>query len=416
MNNMNINQGFQGFYKIGEVNPKTNEVKWYSDGWQKNLILNQGMDNLYNSSVVDQMLYGICGFGTRPNSFQSGLSQITQSGATIYLSNATGNITDFTSSAATYPSRAQVGDMLVYANNSQSQVTAVTNGFNLQVTPSYTFSTGQSFTVWKTSQTSLQTEVSRSIVNVVGAGNCGTTITANSASHLRSYDFPVQGADATFNELGIAWASSGIGTTFSRILLSSPITINAGFNLRLVYTLQVTYFPISSVSGPASIGGWPVGPSVNTNGSQSIQNLLISTVNVSDSTSNTTNAVLEPYFVTVGSGYFSMFASVNSSSLASFGSAIDRRTSYATGGYGQASKSSYTAGNYYCDRTSVLSVGTMGSNSIRSIGFGVGGIDGGNSADNSHQAYCFVFDQPQTLLNTQTLSLTFRTSWSRILG
>jgi hypothetical protein len=316
-----------------------------------------------------------------------------------------------------------VGDMIVYANNSQSQITTVTDGFHLQVVPSYTIASGQTFTLWKTSQTSLQTEVNRSNTYVGGASNCGTTVTGNNVTHLRTYDFPVQGSDASYNELGLGWAASGATTTFSRILLLSPVNVNTGFKLRLVYTLQASWFPTSSISSSASIGGWPVAPSVNTNGSQSLQVLLVSSVNTSDGNSSNASGVLEPYYISSGAGYYSMFASTKSSSLAAFGSAVDRRTSYAVAPAVGASKASYknpttdlTAnGVYYCDRTSVLAVGAMSSNSIRSVGFGVGGL-GGDAADTTHQAYCFVFDQPQTLYNTQVLSLTFRSSWTRILG
>lgn len=427
MNNctsINTNQTLQGFYKVGVVNPDTDEVKWQSAEWSKNLILNQGMDGLYDRSLADSILYGISGYGTRPNSFSSGTSKVTQAGATLTLSDTSGDITDFTSSAGTYSSLAQLGDIVVYANNSRSQVTTVTDGFHLQVVPSYTFGTGQTFTVWKTSQTSLQTEVYRSNAYVGGAGNCGTTISSNNVTHLRTYDFPVQVSDTSYNELGLAWASSGAGTTFSRILLLSPVNVNTGFKLRLIYTLQASWFPTSSISSSASIGGWPVAPSVNTNGSQSLQVLsgLVSTVDVSTGNSANTSAVLEPYYISVGSGWYSMFASNNSSSLAAFGSAVDRRTSYAVAPAVGASKASYknpvtdlTAnGVYYCDRTSVLAIGAMSSNSIRSVGFGVSGL-GGDSADSTHQAYCFLFNQPQTLYNTQVLSLTFRSSWSRIL-
>lgn len=411
---LNISQNLQGFYKVGAVNPSTNEIKWQSDDFRKNLILNQGMDHIYNASIVDQVLYGICGVGTRPNSLGSGTSKVSQGGTTVTLVDTSGNITDFTSSVSTYPSLVQSGDTITYANNSQSSVTSVTDGFHLQVSPAYTFS-NLTFTIWKTTQSGLQSEVSRSINYVGGGGNCGTTITNNTAIHLRSYDFPVQNTQASYNELGLGWSTSGPATVFSRILLDSPITVDAGWRLRLVYTLSASYWPTSSIYGDASIGGWPVAPSTNTTGTQSIQQFLISVVNT-DGSSNNTNAILDPYYVVVGGGYFSLWASSNSSPLAPFDSAVNRTGgTFAAAGSGQASKASYVAGSYTCDRTSVITAGALSSNNLRSVGFGVGGT-GGNPGDSIYQAFCFVFNQPQTIYNTQALSVTFREQWARILS
>jgi len=411
----------QGFYKVGVVNPETDEVKWQTDEWQKNLILNIGMNSLYNRSLVDSIAYGVSGTGTRPNSYESGTSKITQSGAIVHLSDTSGDITNFTSSND-YSSIVQTGDMVVDSDGSRSLVTTVTNGFNLQVVPSYTYTVGRTFTLWKTSQTSLHIEVSRSATYIGGASNAGTTTVGNNVTHLRSYDFPIETSNTNYNELGLAWASSGASTTFSRILLPSVVTANTGYKLRLIYQLQSSWFPTSSINSVASIGGW----GGDTSGTQSLQKLLISSINVSDGTAYNTVAVTEPYFTSVGSGYFSMFASTNSASLASFGSAINRSVSpasYVVGLLAGASKAGFknpvtdltVSGAYYCDRTSV-SPGSVSVNAIRSIGFGVTGLGGTGAVNSTYQAHCFVFNQPQALLNTQTLSLTFRTSWTRILG
>ena len=410
-----INQNLQGFYKVGTVNPLTNEIKWQSEDFRKNLILNQGMDHIYNASIVDQMLYGICGVGTRPNNFGSGTSKISQGGTTVTLVDTSGDIIDFTSSVNAYPTLVQSGDMIIYANNSQSSVTSVTDGFHLQVSPSYTFS-NLTFTVWKTTQVGLQSEVSRSTSYLGGAGNCGTTIINNIATHLRSYEFPIQSSQTSYNELGIGWATLGPATVFSRILLDSPITVDAGWKLRLVYSLLTSYWPTSSIYGDASVGGWPVAPSTNTTGTQSIQKFLISTVNTSDGISNNTNAVLDPYYVVVGGRYFSLWASSNSSSLVSFDSAVNRTGgTFAAAESVQASKASYVAGSYTCDRISAITAGALSSNNLRSVGFGVGGT-GGSPGDSNYQAFCFLFNQPQTIYNTQTLSITFREQWDRVLS
>jgi len=403
-NTQGITQTLQGHYKVGVVNAATEEIHWTHEG--HNLVLNAGMDNLYNMSVADQLLYGICGTGTRPNNQFSGLSQISQSGNTVLLCNTSGNITNFSASFDVYPTLVQVGDMISCSLGQQLTVTSVnSNGVNLTVTPSYTFSS-QSFAVYKTTQTGLQLEISRSNTYQPGLGSCGTTFTGSTAVHRRSYNFPVLVTNQSYNEVGVGWESSGPGNTFSRILLNTPLIVNAGFYLRLIYDLSATYAS-ASTSGSISIGGWS-----NTNATQSVQTFLGSYVDV-DGDSQNALAVLDPYFLTAGDGlYAGIFVSSNSSSLAPFGSAVDRS---AVSGLGpQMSKATYTNGTYYCDRTGNTISGS--SLLVNSFGFGVSGNLGYSAANTLGQAYCVVLNNSQSLLNTQTITLTFRTSWNRILG
>lgn len=406
-----INQTLQGYYKVGVVSPD-GEVEWKQEG--KNLILNQGMDNLYNMSVVDQMVYGICGTGTRPNSKDGGTSQISQSGTLVGISNNSGNITDFTGSFDVYAHLAQVGDYITYADGTQAQIAVVhPNGTNLTVSQSY--NTGpQNFTVWKTTQVGLQTEISRSTSYLTGVGNCGTTavpFVSGSLIHLRTYDFPIVQSLVSYNEIGVGWAPAGATAVFSRILVN-PIVVFAGFHLRLIYQLQSNWSQTASLTSIASIGGWPVSPATTLNGTQSVQNFLCSTIATSGASQNST-AVLDPYFVS-GNPYAAIFASNNSASLVAFGSAVDRTTNGLYAVSGQMSKAAYAIGQYFVDKTGIITAGSLGSNSLRSIGFGLHN-NGYNAASNG-QAFCFRFDQGQTLTNLQSLSLTFRQVWSRTLA
>lgn len=407
-----INQSFCGFYKASIVESATKKIVWESD-WKKNLILNQGMDAIYSQNIADLTLYGICGVGTRPNSISGQTSEITQSGATVYLNVRTG-LADFTSSNGTYAASVQVGDVLKYANSSESMVTTVTNGFNLQVTPSYTFSTGQTFTVWKTSQVGMEVEAKRSANYVTGTGNCGTTSDVNQRTWRRSYDFTTETSSISYNELGVGWASSGATNVFSRILLGSPIAIDSGYNLRLVYDLVGTFTPTASIYTTASIGGWPVSPATNTIGSESLQNFLTTTVGTSGTTDASTG-VLDPAWLSGGSFILSVFVSPSSSSLAAFATGSDRSTNsgYTTSAM---SKASYVASSYYSDKTGVLPVGTGNRTDLRSLGLGRYFSAANNPSNTTNHACVFLFNQTQSKNSSQTLSITYRSSWSRTLA
>jgi hypothetical protein len=309
-----------------------------------------------------------------------------------------------------------VGDVLKYSNNSESKVTAVnSNGFNLTVDTSYTIASGnaQTFTVWKTSQSGLQSEISRSATYVAGAGNCETTTVANVVTHRRTYDFPTETSNTSYNELGVGWASSGAGTTFSRVLLGSPITINTGFKLRLIYDLQCTWNTASTIKS-VSIGGWPVSPATNTTGTESIQKFLVSTINTSTGASIKSTALLDPYFVNEGSVYLSLWASPDSTALASFDNAVDRSSnaSYTTA---VMTKTSQVLGTYQADKTGVLTTGMANRTDLRSIGLGRYQSATYDPSTAANQVHCYVFDQGQSKNSSQTLSMTYRWTWTRTL-
>ena len=425
-----IHDSMCGFYKAQVVNPRTNEI--VADyGWQKNLILNQGMDSVAIYLFAELTEVACAGTGSRPNSISGGTSEITQSGNTVYL-NVTTGLSDFTSSYSTYPAAVQVGDVLKYANNSESMVAAVNpDGLNLTVSQSYTFTDGQTFTIWKTSQTGMELEVKRAGTGVTntsyltGVGNCGQTDVGNARTFRRTYDFTTQSLSETFTELGVAWYRTGSASVFSRVVCPVPLTVPVDYKLRVIYDLQVTFTPASSRYLTASISGWPVAPSTNTYATESIQKFLTSTITVGTGGSSTSGtACLDPSSLTddvYGTLPFSVFASASSASLAAFGSAVDRGTSITSisrsylDSNADVARPAYVPGSYVRYKKGTFSLNDINIACIRSIGFGYDTVDT-QPYEAGSQVMCVVFDQNQTKLDTQTLSFTWKFSWSRVLG
>lgn len=408
-----MNQNFQGFYKVAAVDGVTNEVKWESD-WNKNLILNQGMDAINSQYIADLTKYAVAGNGNRVNNISSGTSRVSQAGSTITLLPVpiTG-LEDFTSSYLNYPlGSAQVGDMIVYSLT-ESRITAVNpNGINLTVTPSYTFSDSRSFIIWKTSQVGLNNEVKRAGSGITGTsyltgvGNCESTRVSNVYTHRRTYDFTTESIDTTYSEIGVSWDSSSPGptTVFSRIVLPAGVIISSSYKLRVIYDLQVAFTPTSSVYKTPAVTGW-----TSTSGTESIQNLLTSTVTTTGATQvigTNFGISLDPVAQSTNCTFF---GSSNSQSLAVFPSASSRAADVA---YVSSAKSVYTSLNFFTDKSATFTIGQLNINRIRTIGFG----HSTNAADTANQAFCFRFDTEQTKSNTQTLTLTYRTTWGRTLS
>ena len=116
-----INIFLQGKYRLQVIDSLTKTV--VSDyGWHKNLILNNGMDQVASFYIADLNAAGVCGTGSRPNSITSSTSEITQSGAQLYLVDNSGLIS-FTASVITngtssYTSSVSPGDLIIDSDNS----------------------------------------------------------------------------------------------------------------------------------------------------------------------------------------------------------------------------------------------------------------------------------------------------------
>lgn len=413
-----INANLQGFYKVAIVDPKTKEVVWEQPNWEKNLILNTGMNQIPLRSIADCMTYACAGTGVRSNAFAGGVSTITQSGNLIYMNTHLGTVSDFTASVETYSSYAEVGDVLVYGNGSHSMVSAIysEDGYKLQVTTSYEIpvTDAQTFTIYKTTQTDLVTEPDppgRTTTYYAGtAARCGTSTVSNVKTHRRTYDFDAEPAGGhTYYELGISWGATS--DLFSRIVPTSGIFVDEGYTLRLVYDLQITYTPLSAITKPMSISGW-----TSTTGSECIQNFFTSKITTADGSSDNSEAILDPYHVSVSSTYYSaLWCSSNSQSMAAFGSAVNRQLPASGRSTAVMTLGSYTDNVFRIDKTGVIPIGEGNMTNIKSIGFGryYSGI---HPADASNQVICMILENSEAKYSSETLTMVYRFLWSRTLS
>ena len=419
-----INGDLCGFYKVQCVNPRTGEV--VSDyGWNKNLILNTGMDLVATNIYPALTNYCIAGTGSRMNFITGGFSTITQSGNLITLWPSSSYLLDFSSSITSstnilyYTHSLEVGDVIVYANASQSNVTAIdtVGGLTASVDTSYTIESGsnQTFTIWKTSQTRLHSEKKRSNTYLIGVGNCGVTNSTGSngkpnvRTFRRTYDFTAETSNSLYTEIGTSPVVTANTSVFSRILLPVPIAISTSLQLRVIYDLQVTYTPELPRYFTASISGWP-----NTICTESLQ--LFSPSGM-DTSGNSSTAALDPAATSEfpGTSYISNFTSPSSASLAAFGSAVDRTTNYSFNS--TETVTSYVIGSYALYKVGSFGLNVSNRTDIRSIGMGLSTFSGQTPPARSDTTFiCVLFNETQSKVNTQTLSFTWKFSWSRTLS
>lgn len=402
-----VHQQLEGFYKVAVVDSKTNEIVYEQPDWKKNLILNNGMDQIYSSTIANCFSYGLCGTGTRVNSISSGGSSGSVAGTTLTLLGG-GSLTDFTAPLAGYSATVEVGDMVKFSNGTEVQVTNVGGPSTLTVTPSTTV-TALTFDIWKTSQTGLHIEKWRTNNYVSGSNYCSTSYSGSTVVSRRTYDFPTEtGSLVNFLEVGVGWSPAVSLTTFSRILLGSAVPVDVGQRLRLIYQLSTTYAPTTPVSLSAIVTGWPVGPSTNTSASQMIQQFTGGgtsfVTEISPLGASQGFAFLEPSSTNAG-----WFLSNVGTPLAPFGSNVARHSQSFSSTSG--TKAAYVTGSYTCDKSITYNTTEFGHDDIQSMGFG-----SGSAASASNQAFVLVFDQDQAKSTVQTLSLTYRWTWGRTLA
>lgn len=402
------NQSARGYLKWAVVDAKTKEViRDSGPDWIPNLILNIGMNSVYSRYWVQNMAYAIAGTGTTPTSVDSATTTASQSGTTV------------TSSAGFFGS-GDVGNVVKWDSGEEALITAFVSSTQVTVSTSATVASGE-FTMYNTNQTGLSVEQKRTNTYLTGSGNCGTTQVSNQYQHRLTYDFTAEVGTVNYTEIGFSWAASGSNTTFARILLPDPIPVLAGQQLRVVYELRVTVTPTTPQPKNAIINGWPISPATDTQGDECTQLYGMAGVSTTGGINNQDTATWcgEPSFTSDGLFFtgatLAFFLSTSATAITGAGTSPDRTgTSPATK---SATKAAYVTNSFYVDKSCTFLVGEANRADWRSMGYG---LAQGNISANPYQAnrtaFVLVFDQAQTKPNTHTLTLTFRTTWSRTLS
>jgi len=406
-----ISNSLSGKYKIYAIDKNNNIVKEYP--WQKNLILNQGMEAVPTHLYATLMDYAAAGNGTRNNSIISADSSGSVFATTFFLIPGilSGSIQGLTGSYGGYNNVAEIGDMIQFSDASEVRITAVSN-LSASITPSTIINT-QSFVIWKTSQQGLQSEVHRvgSANYFVGTGYCGTTIVSNVTQNRRTWDFNYETSSISFTEVGVGWAASGNGTIFSRILLPSSIFVDSAQKLRLTYELDIAMYPTASTPGQAltsSIVGWGTGSTVH--GYQTMGSVDIGTIDTNGIQSAPAGG---SYFACEPAGLPTLYVTSNTDMTGGPGAS---KAGNGSGSFVQSlSEAAYIPLNFTVYKTGTFSVSQINRNDLRTLGIG-NTVSYNPPWVPGWNVFSYVLTENQTKTNVQTLSLTFIWQWGRVLS
>ncbi len=427
-----IGQKLEGAFKIAIIDSTTNTVIWEQPEFQKNLILNNGMNQVPYTTYASLTTHGIAGTGSRVNKVSGGTATVSQTGTTLTLS-PDSSFLGFTGSLYGYSASLESGDVVVFdvgsggVNNimvSSSIIGATCNTYKSAEIPPTTF------TIWKTSQQRLHSEYKRAGQNVAnsqivtGVDYCNSLYIPQSASLImqRTWDFAPESSLITYNEVGTGWSYNTPTAIFSRLLLPSPLIVDINQKIRLTYQIKVSVGPTTASARPdAYVAGWTVNsPSGSTTmGSESLQTIGTSLSYVDNNGSSQGTPTLEPSGI--GANNCAFFLSNASTSLSNFNTSSDRGGTVATiaglsDGGTYTYQNAYVNNSFTVNKTAVHGLYLMNRNDIRSMGFGSYYYNGYSYVqpwNAGNNAYCFVFNIPQTKANTQTLTVAYTWTWDR---
>lgn len=410
MNNNNTIPRFESGYKIdgwaraARVDPD-GTVTW-QDKWTHNILLNAGMNTLATTRFARLMYYGTAATGSRANKFDSGGSQVSQSGTLLGLSGS-GTMTDWSVGVTGYAATLQSGDVIQLADGTQVLIDTVNNGTTATSHTSSATIAPQTFTIYKTSQTNLQGP--RVLSTGYTAGGSGATQIRNTTTLWHTYDFAAETINKVYSEVGVATQPQN---QMSRILLDTPITIPVGSQLRLQVAMAISIYPSASVYYPNDmITGWP-----GSGGTASVQAMRFEYFDSNGVIPDNRNFPSEIAEGNNVAGFISRSTGSVQEPLVTGATPIDRTETIGNNVYriGANTTPAYITNNFYIERTS--SYGTsVGSSSIyRSLGWG-NFENYGNPGGTSYIGWAYLMNNSQSKSDLQTLAFYWRINWARTL-
>jgi len=396
-----LQQRAEGLFNWQVVESATGRVVREAADFRKNLILYAGLDYVAGNAHywAACMENAAAGSDNTATTVDSGTTQATQSGTTVSLSG--GVDLQFTSN--------DVGNVIKWDTGEESTITSFSSATSVQASPAHSVATGD-FTLYRTNQTGLISELKRNNSYLTGAGNCGTTVTQNGnyavVQYKRTFEFSTESGTVNYNEAGVSWTPTPGANLFSRFILdNAPVTVNNGEQLRLIYVLNLTIFPCQPQTRPTlSISGWPT-----ASGQESSQMLGMFSVNTNGVTIvyDASGGGLEPG----GSAAYAIL-STDSSALKAF---LD--TTAITGAVSGSPKimslESYTSGTYTRRKSVTFAANEGNSSSIRKLVLASTFGSTGSAVNGPNQV--ILLDSAQEKLNTHTLTLHWRFTWGRVL-
>lgn len=358
--------------------------------WQKNLVTDSGLDGIAVRQWGRSMTYCAIGTGTTPMHLDSGTTTASRTGTTVA---ANGSI--FTTD--------HVGGVIKWDSGEESYIQSFTSPTEVETVDSGAVASGE-FTIHRVDLTQHDAETKRSNSYVTGVGNCGTVHngTTRTVEIFRTFIFTAEAGAVTYNEIGVSHTGTAGANLFARAVISGGVSLAAGQQLRVLYSLTITLDNPSTLEAiTAPITGIP---SQSANQQAYLRGIEeIDTNGAAKSSLNQES--LEPA-TAKKIGVFESSPGIGSPPLAGFTEQQDATNSANVKSVGAAAAASYVAGNFYMDFA--RTVATTDGNAAAGLTYLTVG-------SGFYAGLVVVMDTAIPKTSDDTLSLTFRLSWGRNL-
>lgn len=249
-----VNVGTAGFYRYRVMNADGTPATEWSER-SKNLVLPGGYSAASNGasssegSFKNQIKAMHAGTGTTPNKVLLD-GTYSQTGTTVTRTTGTGTFVS-----------GNVNDFIKFGTGEKCKINSITNTLTVEVDRSQTVA-ATTATIYDTSRIYLDTWVAATSTNDVSVGFSGETIDTDAGTTLiwKTYNFAIEVAAKTYTEVAVTplLTLNSTQALFSRVVLSTPVTVNIGQFLQLRFELLCvlgnyrTSTPITM-----AITGWP---------------------------------------------------------------------------------------------------------------------------------------------------------------
>ena len=364
---------------------------------QRNLILNQGLDQIASQIINTCWQYGVAGTGVTATEVDSATDTATIAIGAVTLSTTgylAGNSTD-------------VGKTIKLDTSGNNYlITAFGDTTHCTVTPNDTIGP-DTFIIYNTNQTQLATEVKRTNTYLTGIPDCQCVTIGNTTTNTRTFDFSAEAGPVTYNEIGFSPTVSVGANLFSRIKLPTGVPLIAGQQLRVKYSVATACTPITPQTyGSSPIIGWPT-----ATGRLQLCTIPIYYVSSTGYGGNAGNNPVDgKYYGSnaepsgTGGAYSFFYLSTDATAFPTYGVNPGILGTHVELAW---ALSTYVNGTYTRDKIITFPVGSANRTDWRSFFLG-----------ENNYGYCgpkFIFDSNQTKLSTYTLTLGFRSTWDRVL-
>jgi hypothetical protein len=259
---LGIGLGVSARYKTRVMDAATGKCVKESP-WQKNLILDQGLNALAGQTITSLGGGTVSanfstlriGSGTNAVKFASGGITFTQSGTTLTAS-------------AGFFTAAMVGGIFKWGTGSggiENYIASYTSTTQVTLTDSMTVGTPDVGTVWQVQTAALQTLLYSTNTYQTAPGDNGITFDGtDTVTFQRTFINPVQASPYNVNELGLSNATSGTNVS-ARLVLSATDVVGTSNFYVVVVQLSITISPAT----PTAVAN--VGTNCDTAGNSMIE-------------------------------------------------------------------------------------------------------------------------------------------------